>query len=71
MADKEWTLVHKETGDERKFTDRSEYLAVKYSGGWRDKPSTGRRVEPEQPRPRRERREPVNDTPTVEHPTAE
>lgn len=70
MADDQMVLVNKETGAELVFTSRAEYLAVKYSGGWRDKKSgESGSARPQEPRPvRREtpRREPVNDAPTVE-----
>lgn len=68
MADEQMVLVNDETGDELVFTSRAEYLAVKYSGGWRDKQASSPSfVEQARPmRSERPRREPVNDNPAVE-----
>lgn len=65
MAEQQWVLVHKDSGQEFVFTSRSEYVNTKAQGGYRDKKSDER---PEPRRPERPRREPVNDQPTVEHP---
>lgn len=62
MASREFVLVEKETGDEYTFTNRGAFLSALYSGGYREKKDQPRAEAPRQQR----RREPVNDSPTVE-----
>lgn len=70
MAEQQWVLVHKESGQEFVFSSRSEYVNTKTQGGYRDKKADepASSPQPEPRRPERARREPVNDQPTVEHP---